>query len=122
MAITPSMWLPGQGPGHSHYQTRVVSVTSEVEMTLGERQVLWVLTTLQYLTEVGPKSPPPGHIAQCVQSIMQPLQQAEISFMPHALLGYVTLIQSKSTSVETNISCTDISLLLSSVGSAGDMP
>ena len=47
-------------------ETRVVSVTSEVEMTLGERQVLWVLTTLQYLAEMGPKSPPPGHIAQCV--------------------------------------------------------
>ena len=57
-------------------------------MTLGERRVLWVLTTLQYLAEMGPKSVPPGHITQCVQSIMWPLQQAEISFMPHAVLGY----------------------------------
>ena len=70
------------------FKTQVVSVTSEVEMTLGKRQVLWVLTTLQYLVEMGPKSLPPGHIAQCVQSIMQPLQQEEISFMPHSLLGY----------------------------------
>ena len=69
-------------------ETQVVSVTSEIEMTLGERQVLWVLTTLQYLAEMGLKSPPPGHITQCVQSIMQALQQAEISFMPHVVLGY----------------------------------
>ena len=39
-------------------KTRVMSVTSEIEMTLGERQVLQVLTTLQYLAEVSPKSPP----------------------------------------------------------------
>ena len=69
-------------------KTGVVSVTSEIKMTLEERQVLWVPTTLQYLAEVGPKSPPPEQIAQCVQSIMQPLQQAEILFMPHAVLGY----------------------------------
>ena len=37
-------------------ETRVVSAP-------GERQVLWVLTTLQYLAEIGPKSPPPGHVA-----------------------------------------------------------
>ena len=46
----------------------------------------------QYLAEMGPKSPPPGHITQCLQFIMQPLQQAEISFMPHAVLGYATSI------------------------------
>ena len=99
-----------------------MSVTSEIEMTSGERQILQVLTTLQYLAEVGPKSPPPGHVAHSMQSIMQPLQQAEISFMPHAVLGYATLIRSRSTSVKTDISCADISLLPSSVGSAGDMP
>ena len=53
---------------------------------------------------------------------MWPLQQAEISFMPHAVLGYATLIRSRSTSVETDISSADISLLPCSVGSAGDMP
>ena len=87
-------------------------------MNLGERQVLQVLTTLQYLAEVDPKSPPPGHITQCVQSIMWPLQQADISFMPHAVLGYAVLTRSRSTSVTTDISCPDISLLPSSVGSA----
>ena len=46
-------------------KTQVVSVTSEVKMTLGERQVLRVLTTFQYLAEMGPKSLPPGHITQC---------------------------------------------------------
>ena len=93
-----------------------------MEMTLEERQVLQVLTTLQYLAEVGLKSQPPGHIAQCIQSIMWPLQQAEISFMPHAVLGYAMLTQSRSTSVVTDISCADISSLPSIVGSAGDMP
>ena len=51
-------------------KTRVVSVTSVIKMTLGERQVLWVLTTLQYLAEVGPKSPTPGYVAHSMQSIM----------------------------------------------------
>ena len=83
-------------------ETQVVSVTSEIKMTLGERQVLKVLTTFQYLTKVGPKSPPPGHVAHSMQSIMQPLQQAEISLMPHAVLGYATSIRSRSTSVETD--------------------
>ena len=91
-------------------------------MTLGERQVLRVLTTLQYLAEVGPKSPPPGHAAHSVQSIMRPRQQAEISFMPHAVLGCVTLIRLRSTSVKMDVSCADISSLPSSVGSARDMP
>ena len=71
---------------------------------------------------MGPKSPPPGHVAHSVQSIMWPLEQAEISFIPHTVLGYSTSIRLRSTSVETDISCTDISSLPSSVGSAGDMP
>ena len=53
---------------------------------------------------------------------MQPLQQADISFMPHAVLGYAVSTQSRGTSVETNISCTDIPSLPLSVGWAGDMP
>ena len=53
---------------------------------------------------------------------MWPLQQAEISFMPHAVLGYAMSTKLRRTSVETDISCTDISSLPSSVGSAGDMP
>ena len=50
------------------------------------------------------------------------MQQAEISFMPHAVLGYATSTQSRSTSVKTDIACADISSLPSSIGSAGDMP
>ena len=42
--------------------------------------------------------------------------------MPHAVLGYATSIRSRSTSVEMDISCADISLLPSSVCSAWDMP
>ena len=91
-------------------------------MTLGERQLLQVLTTLKYLAEVGPKRPLLGHVVHSMQSIMWPLQQAEILFMPHAVLGYATSIRSRSTSVEMDISCADISSLPFSVGSAGDMP
>ena len=93
-------------------KTRVMSVTTEIKMTPGERQALWVLTTLQYLVEIGPKSPPAGQITQSVQSIMQPLQQVEISFMPHAVLGYATLTQLRGTSGETDISCADILITL----------
>ena len=100
---------------------RVMSVVSQVDMSPGERQVLCVLTTLQYLAELGPKSPPPGHIAHSIQSIMRPLKQMEISFMPHAVLGYGTSVQS-GTLIETDVSCADISSLPSSVCSAGDMP
>ena len=47
----------------------VASVIKETDMTLGEMQALRVLTTLQYLVEVGPKSPPAGQITQeCNQS------------------------------------------------------
>ena len=42
--------------------------------------------------------------------------------MPHTVLGYATSIRLRSTSVEMDISCADISSLPSSVGSAGDMP
>ena len=70
---------------------------------------------------MGPKSPPPRHIAHSVQSIMRPLKQAEISFIPHAVLGYSTSVQ-LSTSVKTDISCADISSLPSSIGLAGNMP
>ena len=81
-----------------------------------------VLTTLQYLVEVGPRSPLAGQISQSVQSIMQTLQQADILYMLHAILGYAASTQSRSTSVETDVSFADISSLPSSVCSAGDMP
>ena len=90
-------------------------------MTLGEMQALKVLTTLQYLAEVGLKSPQVG-VTQNVQSFMQPLQQADISFMPNAVLGYAGSTRSRGTSVETDALFTDISSLPSNVGSAGDMP
>ena len=52
---------------------------------------------------------------------MRPLEQAEISFGPHAVLGYATLTQSRGTLVETDVSTTNISSLPSSVCSAGDI-
>ena len=73
-------------------ETRALSIIGQVDMSQGESQVLQVLTTLQYLAEVGPKSPPPGHITHSVQSIMRPLKQLEISFQPHTVLGYGTSV------------------------------
>ena len=94
---------------------RVMSIVSQIDM--GERQVLRVLTTLHYLAKMGP----PGHVVHSMQSIMRPLKQAEISFMPHAVLGYSTSVQS-STSIKTDVLCADVSSLPLSVCSAGDMP
>ena len=54
---------------------RVMSVVSQVDVSPGKRQVLHILTTLQYLAEVGPKSQSPGHVAHSVQLIMRPLEQ-----------------------------------------------
>ena len=50
------------------------------------------------------------------------MQQADISFMPHAVLGYASSTRSRSTLVETDVSLTDISSLPLSVCLAGDMP
>ena len=102
-------------------KTRVLLVIAQVNMSQGESQDLGMLTTLQYLAEVGPKSPPPGHVVHSVQSIMRPLKQLEISFQPHAVLGYGTSVR-LSTSIETDVSCADISSLPSRVCSVGDMP
>ena len=51
---------------------------------------------------------------------MRPLEQLKISFQPHAVLEYGTSVQS-DTSIKTDVSYADISLLPSSVCSAGDM-
>ena len=71
-------------------QGRVTSVLKNADMIMGEMQTLCVFTTLKYLAEIGPKSPPAGQVAQSVQSLMRPLQQADISFGSHAVLGYAT--------------------------------
>ena len=73
-------------------ETRVLSVIAQVNMSQGESQVLWVLIKLQYLAEVDPKSPPPGHVVHSVLLILRPLKQLEISFQPHAVLGYGTSV------------------------------
>ena len=85
-------------------------------------QALRVLTTLQYLAKVSPRSPLAGQITQSIQLIMMPLQQVDISFMPHAILGYAASTRSRSTLVETDVLLADISSLPLSVCSAGDMP
>ena len=68
----------------------------------------------------GPKEPTSlTHSTQCAVDHDAP--QTEISFMPHAVLGYSTSVRS-STSIETDVSCADVSSLPSSICSAGDMP
>ena len=62
------------GPGHGHYQNSSSICQLRNRNDPSGETILQVLTTLQYLAEGDPKSPPPGHITQCVQSIMQPLQ------------------------------------------------
>ena len=98
-----------------------MSIVLQVNMSPWERQVLQVLTTLQYLAKVGPKSPPPEHIVHSIQLIMRPLEQTKIAKMPHAVLGYSTSVQ-LSTSTETDVWCVDIYSLPLSIGSAGDRP
>ena len=55
-----------------------------------------------------------------MQLIMRPLKQLDISFQPHAVLGYGTSVR-LSTSIKTDVSCADILSLPSSICSAGDM-
>ena len=62
-----------------------------------------------------------GITCQCVKSIMRHLMVLDIAFTPQAVLGVLVSTQSRSTSLETDVSLADISLLPSSVGSAGDM-
>ena len=45
----------------------------------------------------------------------------DIAFTPQAVLGVHVSTQSRSTSLETDVSLADISSLPSSVGSTGDM-
>ena len=45
----------------------------------------------------------------------------DIAFTPQAVLGAPVSTQSRSTSLETDVSLADISSLLLSVGSAGDI-
>ena len=90
--------------------------------TGGEMQALRVLTTLQYLVEVGPKSLPAGQITQSVQSIMWPLQQADTSIHTPCCVRVCCIDSIQHVSVETDVSFADISSLPLSVGFAGDMP
>ena len=100
---------------------RVNSVIKDFDMTLGESQVLSVLTTMQYLAKVGPKSLGLGQVAQCVLWGMQPLQEMEIAYPPQAILGYTEPNCLRAASVKTDLSVTDMSSLPSSVALAGDL-
>ena len=100
---------------------RLTPTLAKLDLSLGELQALKVLTTLQCLAEMGPQELAPGYICQCVESIMRHLTVLDIAFTPQAVLGVPVSTQSRSTSLETDISLADISSLPSSVGSAGDM-
>ena len=94
---------------------------AKVEMSMGEMQALKVLITLQCITEAGNRKPAPGYICQCVESIMHPLSVISIAFSAHSVLALAASSQSRSTSLEMDISLADLSLLPSSVESAGDL-
>ena len=47
-------------------KARVHTVLRDTNMTLGESQILIVLTTMQYLAKLGPEKPGPGQVAECV--------------------------------------------------------
>ena len=99
----------------------VNTVLRDTDMTLGELQILTVLTTMQYLALLGPKSPGPEQIAKCVQQAMQKLQQVKIFCPPQAVFGYVDLDWSRGPSVKTEVSTADVSSLHLSITSAGDL-
>ena len=88
---------------------------------MGEMQALKVLITLQCITEVGPRKPTLGYICQCMESIICPLSVIGITFSAHPVLALATSSQSRSTSLEPDISLANLSLLPSSVGLAGDL-
>ena len=94
---------------------------AKLDLSLGELQALKVLTTLQCFAEMGPQKPAPGYTCQCVKSIMRHLMVLDIPFTPQAVLGVPVSTWSRSTSLETDVSLANISSLLLSVGSAGDM-
>ena len=94
---------------------------AKVEMSMGKMQALKALITLQCIAEAGPRRPTPRYICQCVESIMHPISAIGIAFSVHLVLASAALSQSRSTSLETDVSLVNLSSLPSSVGSAGDL-
>ena len=93
----------------------------KVEMLMGEMQALKALIILQCIAEAGPQKPNPGYVCQCVESIMHPLSAIGIAFSAHSVLASAALSRSSSTSLETDVSLANLSLLPSSVGLARDL-
>ena len=84
-------------------------------------KALKVLTMLQCLAAMGPQKLALGFTCQCVESIMRHLTVLDIAFAPEAVLGAPVSTRSRSNSLEMDMSLANISSLLSSVGSTGDM-
>ena len=101
--------------------SHLVPTLVKVEMSMGEMQALKALITLQCIAEVGPQKPAPGYVCQCMESIMHPLSVICITFSAHSILASPALSRSMSTSLKTEISLANLSLLPSSVGSARDL-
>ena len=96
-------------------------ILAKMNLSLGEWQALKVLAMFQCLAEIGPWKPAWGMISHCVESVMRQLMVLDISFSSQAVLGSTVSTQSRSTSLEMDVSLADISSLLLSVGSAGDV-
>ena len=94
---------------------------AKVQMLMGEMQALKVLIILQCITKVDHRKPTPEYVCQCVESVMHPLSVIAITFSAHSVLASAASSQSRSTSLETDISLADLSSLPSSVGSAEDL-
>ena len=101
--------------------SHLVLTLAKAEMSMGEMQALKALITLQCIAKVGPWKPAPGYVCQCMEFIMHPLSVIGITFSAHSILALAASSQSRSTSLKTDISLADLSLLPSSVGLAGDL-
>ena len=122
LALPSYLQFPNQGPGHGYYRGQSGICHDKNQYESGWEAGTVGLDNTPVLGRGGTKGSTSWTYCSCVQSIMRPLQQAEISFMPHVILGYAPSTHSRSTLVKTDISCADISSLPSSVCSAGDMP
>ena len=90
--------------------SHLMSMLAKVEMSLGEMQAS------SASLRQAPEGPPQGTSVR-----VPPLSASGITFSVHSVLATATSSQSRSVSLETEVSLVDLSSLPSSVGSAGDL-
>ena len=108
VAIASHMQFPSQGSGyHKHRNESYVCHLTDQHESGGETGST-SLNNPQVLSQDRPKEPTPQTCSTQCAVDHEVLKQTEISFMPHAVLGYSTSIRS-STSIETDLLCADVS-------------